>query len=214
MTNRLIKVLYWPALLAFAVVCFSLPVQAQLNHLEAPAKSEGAWAIETLQVSDNQAYYQAYISSLAMLQRTLGWGWPSAKQTPEGNQDTMRFHAEQHAAQRAFSYVIREADHRILRGALFINPVQARAGLPDFSAHNFEVEVTFWLNKPGQDAAQAEQLVTQITDWLVNDWGVRRALFPVARSNEFARQQLELHGFELVTEDRNNDEILYAFRAR
>lgn len=199
---------------ALSILAMSVQVQAQLSELEAPDESAGAWHIETLQVSDNQAYYQAYASSQAMLQRTLGWGWPSTKQTAESNEDTMRFHADQHQRQRAYSYVIREGGPSALRGAVFINPVQPRTGLPGFSAHDFQVEVTFWLNQQGQASAQADQLMPQLRDWLADEWGIRSALFPVARSNHFTLQQLERHGFQMVVEDRNNDEILYSFRAR
>lgn len=201
-------------MLALSMLIWSFQVHAQLADLTPPENSMGAWHIETLQVSDNLAYYQGYTTSQAMLQRTLGWGWPSAKQTPEGNEDTMRFHVEQHAQHRAFSYVIRDAEERALRGAVFINPVQSRVGLPGFSAHNFQVEVTFWLNQQGQESSQVDQLLPQLSEWLTNEWGIRTALFPVARSNSFALQQLERHGFVMVTEDRNNDEILYSFRAR
>lgn len=193
---------------------FSLQVQAQLSQLQAPSESEGAWHIEALKVEDNQAYYQAFMSSQPMLHRTLGWGWPSTKQTAEGNQDTMRYHVQQHAAQRAYSYVIREPEQGGVRGGLLISPVQRRNGLPAFNAGDYQVEVTFWLNQQGQDSAQADKLLSQIKQWLGNDWAIHSALFPVAHSNQFTRQQLEAHGFELVTEGRDNDEILYSFRAR
>lgn len=214
MISYLVKVCSRLSALVLVMYIMSLPAQAQLTDLSAPEKSDGAWSIEALQVSDNQAYYQAYAGSQAMLQRTLGWGWPSAKQTLEGNEDTMRFHVDQHAQKRAFSYVLREADHLMLRGAVFVDAVQTRVGLPDFSADDFQVEVTFWLNRQGQESEQAEQLVPQLRDWLASEWDIRSALFPVARSNEFALQQLERHGFERVTEDPSKDEILYSFRAR
>lgn len=196
------------------LLCFSLQAQAQLSQLQAPSESKGAWHIETLEVEHNQAYYQAFMSSQPMLYRTLGWGWPSTKQTAESNQDTMRYHVQQHAAQRAFSYVIRDPEEGNVHGGLFISAVQKRDGLPAFNASNYQVEVAFWLDQQGQDSAQADELLSQVRDWLASDWAIHSALFPIAHSNQFARQQLEAHGFELVTEGGNYDEILYSFRAR
>lgn len=203
-----------PFLWGVVALCMSMQAQAQLSQLQVQAESEGAWRIQPLEVADNQAYYQAYQSSQAMLYRTLGWGWPSTKQTAEGNEDTMRFHVEQHEAKRAFTYVIRESDHLALRGALFINPVHSRSGLPGFDSDRYEVEVTFWLNQQGQDSAQADELMGQINQWLAQEWGIRSILYPIAQSNQFARQQAERHGLQLVTEDRNSGELLYTFRAR
>lgn len=193
---------------------FSLQAQAQLSQLQAPSENQGAWHFEVLKAEHNQAYYEAFMDSQPMLYRTLGWGWPSTKQTAESNQDSMRYHAQQHAAQRAFSYVIREPEQGSVRGGLHIGPVQSRDGLPAFNAGEYQVEVTFWLNQQGQDSAQADKLLSQIKQWLATEWAIHSALFPVAHSNQFTRQQLEAHGFELVTEGRDNDEILYSFRAR
>lgn len=214
MVRHLRKLFSKPALWGAVLLTLSVQAQAQLSQLQVQAESEGAWSIQALEIADNQAYYQAYLSSQAMLYRTLGWGWPSTKQTAEGNEDTMRFHVEQHEAKRAFTYVIREPQHLTLHGALFINPVHSRSGLPGFSAQDYEVEITFWLNQQGQESAQADQLIAQVNQWLAQEWGIQSALYPVARSNQFARQQLEQQGLELVTEDRNSGELLYSFRAR
>ena len=193
-------------------VCWQ--AQAQLTQLQAPDESQGAWHIEALTVEHNQAYFQAFMSSQPMLYRTLGWGWPSTKQTAESNLDTMRYHEQQHAEQRAFSYVIREPDEGNVRGGLLISPVQNRHEMPAFNASDYQVEVTFWLNQQGQESVQAGKLLSQVQQWLATEWAIQSALFPVARSNQFTRQQLDTHRFELVTENRNNDEILYSFRAR
>lgn len=214
MIRHLRKLLSKPALWGALLLTLSVQAQAQLSQFQVQTESEGAWSIQALEIADNQAYYQAYLSSQAMLYQTLGWGWPSTKQTAEGNEDTMRFHVEQHEAKRAFTYAIREPQHLRLHGALFINPVHSRSGLPGFSAQDYEVEITFWLNQQGQESAQADQLIAQVNQWLAQEWGIQSALYPVARSNQFARQQLEQQGLELVTEDRNSGELLYSFRAR
>lgn len=207
-STQVLMYLLW---LSCAVV--SASAHASFSSLEAPEQDEGVWLIQVAQEQDSAAYFNAFQSSQPMLYRTLGWGWPTAKLTLESNVDTMRFYEQQHANNRAYTYVIRDGQRRI-RGALFVNPVQSRPGLMGFDASQFEVEVTFWLNQQGQDSSAANELVPQIADWLRDDWGVRSALFPAARSNRFARQQYEGAGFDFVAEDSNNNEILYRFRAR
>ncbi|RAJ95378.1 GNAT family N-acetyltransferase [Aliidiomarina maris] len=196
-----------------AVMMMSSSHARELAFEPAPASDE-KWAIEPLQETDNQAYFQAFRSSQAMLLRTLGWGWPTPRLTPEGNLDTIRFYLQQHESQRGYTYVIRDAAHRRIRGAVFINPVQQRAGVNGFRAADYQAEVTFWLNQAGQESGDADALVPQLLTWLRDDWGLERVLFPSASSNQFARGQFEQSRLEFVAENANNDEILHRYRAR
>lgn len=209
--NRLHKYGY---LIAALLALVSAPLQASFSDLTPPSSSNGEWAIEAVQESDNQAYFQAFQSSQAMLNRTLGWGWPTGKLTVEGNLDTMRYYVEQRQRQRSYTYVIRDAQHRRLQGALFVNPVQRRPGVSGFRVSDFDIEVTFWLNQAGQESEISDALIPQITQWFRDDWGVRTVLFPISRDNHYARQQLEQANLQFVADNSNNNEMLYRFRAR
>lgn len=200
-----------------AVVCmmFSGSVLADFSKLEPPDGSfRQSWTIEPLSVADNTTYFQAFQSSQRSLYDSLGWGWPTVKQTQESNEDTMRYHVEQHQAGQAYSYALRESQHLQLRGAIFVNPVQLRSGLPGFSPNQYQAEVTFWLNEAGQSDEQVNDLITDMRDWLVNEWGITQVLLPIAASNRFAQTQLELHEVNLVTTDPNTNKLLYSFRAQ
>lgn len=206
-----------PFIQVLAVICmlFSGSALAGFSDLVPPDSSfRQSWTIEPLAVSDNAAYFQAFQSSQRFLYDSLGWGWPTVKQTQESNEDTMRFHVEQHQAGQAYSFALRESQHLRLRGAIFVNPIQSRLGLPGFSPNQYQAEVTFWLNEAGQSDEHVNDLITDIQDWLVNEWGITQALLPIATSNRFAHTQFELHEVNLVNTDSNTNELLYSFRAQ
>lgn len=189
-------------------------VQANLDGLQAPQSTQGAWLIEALQETDNQDYFRALQSSQSMLYRTLGWGWPTGRLTAEANLDTMRFYVEQRDRRRSYSYVLRDAESGDLHGALFIGPAQVRPGLEGFNPRSYDVEVTFWLNQNGQDLPISTDLVTEVTRWLHEAWAVEQVLFPITQTNHFARQQLEQADLVFVANNANNNELLYRFDAR
>lgn len=184
------------------------------SDAEVPNGYEGSWRFVALERADAAAYFSASQASRAMLYRTLGWGWPTSKQTLESNTDTIEFHLQQHQQGVAYTYSIRDLQHRQLRGAIFIAQPQSRRDMPGYQPSEYDYEVTFWLNETGQLSDQGGELVADIVDWLVSDWGAEQVLFPAHQSNIYARNQFEKNGFQRIADDVPNNEVLYRFRAR
>lgn len=201
-------------MLAGLLMVASTPLYADFSKLEAPSESQGAWSIESVQEADNAAYFQALQSSQGMLFRTLGWGWPTGKLTLETNLDTLRFYIEQRQNRRAYSYVVRDSESRRLHGAVFVNPVQTRRGVPGFRAADYAMEVTFWLDKEALESSLNGEFINQLTNWLSDEWQVGHVVFPISYANHYAREQLEQANLSYVADDANNRELLYRFDAR
>lgn len=203
-----------PFIVSMLLWAFAATGQSDLTQYDAPQEYQDDWRFVVLSEDDSVAYYGAAQASRRMLYQTLGWGWPTSKQTLESHTDTIQFHVQQHNEGAAYTYVIMEPQHRQLRGALFISRVQNRSDVPGFDAADYQFEITFWLNEAGQSAQHSSRLVANIVQWVRDEWDVESVLFPTSRANIFARNQFEQNNFEMVAEDVNSNELLYRFRAR
>lgn len=186
---------------------------ANLSDIEPSDSYDGRWQFERLQEAHNASYFSALRRSQRHLYDTLGWGWPTSKISQEGNLDSMRYHQQQHDDGQAYSYVIIEPEHRLLKGGLFISSVQRRSGVSGFNPQHHDMEITFWLNEDGQAHDQGAQLITELLNWLEQDWDVASAIFPIAETNHFARELAEMSALSLLAEDRDTGELLYRYRA-
>lgn len=183
------------------------------GQIQPSAGDQGDWIIEPLAEQHNQEYFTAMQNSQVMLFETLGWGWPTAKMSVEGNLDTMRFHVEQHQSNAAFSYIVRDSENRQLRGAVFIHPPQQRSGVVGYRVADYSAEVTFWLNEAGQNSARGDQFVPQLLQWLRQEWELELVLLPVAGQNVFSRYQLDAAGLSSLSRVHDESEWLYRFNA-
>lgn len=170
------------------------------------------WQITPLRANEAQLFYRAYQSSAPYLYRVLGWGWPTAKISTEMNMDMVRHHVRQHTARKSFTYVLRVVGERGIRGAIYVNPVNAnRSDIPYFDHRDYDAEVSMWVTEEAEDTDAAQRLLAETLDWLMTQWDFEHVLLPVYEDYQFLQNQFTELELEPFTEDADASMLLYRY---
>jgi hypothetical protein len=103
-------------------------------------------------------------SSIALIQRTRGGGWPTEPVSDEINYVDLVWHELEFREQYSFAYVVRDLDEGYI-GCCYLYPMGRRTPLTeDLLAH--DVDVSWWVTTDAYAAGYYEKLHVALQHWL------------------------------------------------
>ena len=175
------------------------------DGVEVPAELRCARFVATPLTGELAARdYAAYLASPEVIAVHSDGRWPVAGFTLTEDLDLVARHASDHAARRAFTFVLLDPSSTDALGCLYLNPLrdylQRAAAGPDLlgSVGPSAAMVTFWLRQDQQDTGLAEVVVEAVGSWLRDDWAFTTCwwrILPGERSSRRALERSALHRF-------------------
>src|SRR5687768_6455590 len=111
-------------------------------------------------------------SSVELIQRTRGGGWPTGPVTREDNYVDLVWHEREHREGTSFAYVVRDLEGAYL-GCAYLYPMGLRTELAA-ELLDHDVDVSWWVTAQAHDRGCYEKLHGALVRWLADD-------FPFAR---------------------------------
>lgn len=108
-------------------------------------------------------------SSLDLIRRTRGGGWPTEPVSPEANYVDLVWHELEFREGYSYTYVVRDAGGHYL-GCCYLYPVGRRVPFSDMLAQH-DVDVSWWVTQDAFDAGYYSALYRALRRWT-------RASFP------------------------------------
>lgn len=187
------------------------------SEWQPPAGFSGEhYEFEPLREENAKQFFGAYEGNPEALRNRLGWGWPPVIPDEDQNAELVRFHQNQHDAEKAFTYLIASRDRRDVKrlvGAVYLVPVlRERQGVPGLMASQFQAELSWWLTDAAREQAHYEHFLTGLFAWLQQEGPWQRLLIPVSRANTPALLALENAGFSPIATDNDENIAFYQLR--
>lgn len=107
-------------------------------------------------------------SSLDLIGRTRGGGWPTGPVTEEENYVDLVWHECEHRDRTSFTYVIRDAGGGYL-GCLYLYPLGRRAALTD-QLMEHDVDVSWWVTERAYEEGWYVRVYQALQDWVVQQF--------------------------------------------
>lgn len=107
-------------------------------------------------------------SSLELIARTRGGGWPEGPVTPEFNLADLIWHEVEFREGFSFSYVLRDAEGSYL-GCAYLYPMGRRTELTEKLA-NHDVDVSWWVIEDAYAAGYYERSYKALQRWVIEDF--------------------------------------------
>jgi hypothetical protein len=114
-------------------------------------------------------------SSLALIARTRGGGWPTGPVDDEFNYVDLVWHEQEFREQTSFAYVIRDTGGAYL-GCAYLYPVGRRTPLSE-ELLDRDVDVSWWVTGPAYERGFYEKLYRALGRWVVEDFPFRAPHF-------------------------------------
>lgn len=139
----------------------------------------------------------AYMASPDVIRVHSDGRWPVDGFTLEEDRRLIAQHEADHAARRAFAFLLHEPSWSEGLGCLYLNPFheyfqsvgadpQTLAGFPAESAM-----VTFWIRQDLQHTELTDVVAEAANAWLLDDWPLRTHLFRILPAEHASRAALE-----------------------
>ena len=162
--------------------------------------------------------YASYMASPDVIRIHSSGRWPVEGFTLADDLEMIATHQADHAARRAFTFVLLAPSRVEALGCLYLNPLrdylrrvqadpQVVEAFPPSSAM-----VTFWLRQDQQGTGLAQVVAEAVDDWLSNDWPFATHLFrilPEERSSRMALDRLDLLRVDLELPDEERPFLWY-----
>ncbi len=107
-------------------------------------------------------------TSLELIARTRGGGWPEGPVTPEFNLDDLIWHEVEFREGFSFSYVLRD-DDGVYLGCAYLYPMGRRTELTEALAHH-DVDVSWWVTGDAYEAGDYERVYEALKRWVTVDF--------------------------------------------
>jgi hypothetical protein len=107
-------------------------------------------------------------SSLDLIARTRGGGWPTGPVTAEDDYVDLVWHELEFREGYSFSYVVRHEDGRYL-GCCYLYPVGRRAPLTD-ELMRHDVDVSWWVTTEAYEDGYYQKLREALGVWVVTEF--------------------------------------------
>ena len=107
-------------------------------------------------------------SSLELIRRTRGGGWPEEPVTPEFNFVDLVWHECEFREGFSFSYVLRETGGRYL-GCAYLYPMGRRTELTD-ELIDHDVDVSWWVTADAYEAGYYERAFEGLRRWVSENY--------------------------------------------
>jgi hypothetical protein len=107
-------------------------------------------------------------SSLELIARTRGGGWPTGPVDDDFNYVDLVWHEQEFREQTSFAYVVRDAGGRYL-GCAYLYPVGRRTPLSE-ELLGRDVDVSWWVTEPAYQQGYYEKLHRALGRWVVEDF--------------------------------------------
>ncbi|MDQ2676593.1 MAG: GNAT family N-acetyltransferase [Actinomycetota bacterium] len=135
----------------------------------APAKlSAGDLVATALSRADLDDDVQGINSSVALIQRMRGGGWPTGEISEDYNFVDLVWHEQEFREGTSFSYVVRNAAGDYL-GCCYLYPMGQRTELKkDLLAH--DVDVSWWVTGTAYEAGYYEKLYAALRGWVTTEF--------------------------------------------
>ena len=145
---------------AFVPVDFRVPVHHQTNTFQLKPLGPDLVKVD----------YDAYMSSIDHLQKTLGsTKWPQAGLTMTDAMQDMRNEEERFQSRKSFAYGVLTLDGSKELGSVYIRPSRKQG---------FDAEVTMWVTKEQFDRGFEEELYQAVRAWVTKEWPFRKVAYP------------------------------------
>jgi Acetyltransferase (GNAT) domain len=103
-------------------------------------------------------------SSIELIQRTRGGGWPTEAVTAEDNYADLVWHEVEFRDGYSFSYVVRDADDRYL-GCCYLYPVGRRVPLSEELVKH-DVDVSWWVTTDAYEQGYYTKVYDALVRWI------------------------------------------------
>jgi hypothetical protein len=107
-------------------------------------------------------------SSIDLIRRTRGGGWPDEPVTPEFNFVDLVWHECEFREGFSFSYVVRDSDGGYL-GCAYLYPLGRRTELTEELARH-DVDVSWWVTQAGYDTGYYAKLYEALQLWVADEF--------------------------------------------
>jgi hypothetical protein len=107
-------------------------------------------------------------TSLELIARTRGGGWPTGAITAEDNFVDLVWHELEFREGYSFAYVVRDRDGRYL-GCCYLYPMGRRVSLTE-ELMRHDVDVSWWVTGDAHDGGYYETLHQALRHWVVTDF--------------------------------------------
>lgn len=107
-------------------------------------------------------------SSLEVIRRTRGGGWPESAVSPEFNYIDLIWHECEFRERFSFSYVVRDT-HEVYLGCAYLYPLGRRTELSEEIVHH-DVDVSWWVTGDAYAAGWYEKLHAALRRWVSEDF--------------------------------------------
>jgi hypothetical protein len=114
-------------------------------------------------------------SSLELIARTRGGGWPTGPVDDDFNYIDLVWHEQEFREQVSFAYVVRDAGGDYL-GCAYLYPVGRRALLSE-ALLDRDVDVSWWVTGPAYDRGYYDKLYRALGRWVVEDFPFSAPLY-------------------------------------
>lgn len=114
-------------------------------------------------------------SSLDLIARTRGGGWPTGPVTAEDDYVDLVWHELEFREGYSFSYVVRHEDGRYL-GCCYLYPVGRRAPLTD-ELMRHDVDVSWWVTTEAYEDGYYQKLREALGVWVVTEFPFENPYF-------------------------------------
>jgi hypothetical protein len=107
-------------------------------------------------------------SSLEVIRRTRGGGWPTEPVSEDFNYVDLVWHEAEFRDLHSFTYVVRDRNDRYL-GCCYLYPMGGRTPLTEeLLAH--DVDVSWWVTAAAYEAGYYEKVYVALRRWLADDF--------------------------------------------
>jgi hypothetical protein len=114
-------------------------------------------------------------SSLELIRRTRGGGWPTEPVTTDGNYMDLVWHEREFRERDSFSYVVRELDGGYL-GCCYLYPVGRRVPLDD-ELITCDVDVSWWVTPDAYAGGYYAELFQALQEWVTTAFPFTKAYY-------------------------------------
>jgi hypothetical protein len=114
-------------------------------------------------------------SSLELIRRTRGGGWPEGPVTEDFNYVDLVWHEQEFREGTSFSYVVREDKGNYL-GCAYLYPMGTRTELTEELAKH-DVDVSWWVTTDAYERGYYEKLYEALKRWVVEDYPFKNPFY-------------------------------------
>ena len=107
-------------------------------------------------------------SSLELIARTRGGGWPTEAVTKEYNYVDLVWHEQEFREERSFAYIVRDADGGYL-GCCYLSPMGRRTQLTE-ALVRYDVDVSWWVTTDAYAQGYYQKLYRALRRWLAAEF--------------------------------------------